>query len=83
MWCEFKIRIVDVDEDGQAAKNGESLYTLGMYDMSEVKFFYATKDNRGINCVIVEFYNDEGNLCVYNEYKQVKEMLKDKIYASS
>jgi len=83
MWCQFKIRIVDVDENGQATTGGESLYTLGMYDMSELRAFYATKDNRGVECVIMEFYDEERQLCVYNAYKEVKEILKSKMYANS
>lgn len=83
MWCQFKIRIVDVDENGHVATGGESLYTLGMYDMSELRAFYATKDNRGVECVIMEFYDDDRQLCAYNSYKEIKEILKDKIHANS
>jgi len=83
MWCQFKIRIVDVDENGQVATGGESLYTLGMYDMSELRAFYATKDNRGVECVIMEFYDDDRQLCVYTPYKEVKETLKHKIHENS
>lgn len=75
MWREFRIRIVDVDENGSPATDGESLYTLGMYDMAELKSFYATKDNRGVPCVIMEFYDSESSLCVYNTYKEVKQLL--------
>lgn len=83
MWCQFKIRIVDVDENGQTLQGGDSLYTLGMYDMSELCAFYATKDNRGVECCIMEFYDSDRQLCVYNSYKEVKELLKTKINANS
>ena len=83
MWAQFKIRIIDIDVDGNPTQGGESLYTLGSYDMTELRAFYATRDNRGVDCVIMEFYDNDRTLCVYNPYKEVKQVLDPLINANS